>query len=171
MTDRSLSRSPYYLVFLTILSTSLLLAPARGQNLIWGVKSLDPVSQPPATLFNFTTTGSFTSVGVVTLDGAQIDVDGLAMDNQLRLYGFKVTYPTTGSQLLLIDKTNANAVPIGPVHAGRDIRGATFDHQGRLLALDTAQAELLQIDPLGQDAAQIVAQRVQDQDRRWALLL
>ena len=148
----------FRLAFLAILSSSLLWSPVHGQNLIWGVKSHDPLSQPPATLFSFTTTGAFSNVGVVKLDNTQIDVDGLAMNSQLQLYGFKVTYPAVSSQLILIDKTTANATAVGPVLTDRDIRGATFDHEGRLLVLDAAQDKLLQIDPATGEILETLAQ-------------
>jgi choice-of-anchor C domain-containing protein len=114
---------------------------------IWGVKSHDPVSNPPSTLFKFSPSGGIISVATVTLNSANIDVDGLAMDNAGQLYAFIVNSSGTASQLIRIDRDTAAATVIGPVLTGRDIRGAAFDHLGRLLAIDAAQDQLLQIDP------------------------
>ena len=121
---------------------------------IYGVKSHDPVSAPPSNLFKFTPDGlTFVDIGVVTLGGSAIDVDGLALDHDDRLFGFKVSYPAASSQLIQIDKTSAQATAIGPVHTGRDFRGACFDHLGRLLVIDAQEDQLLQMDP---DTGQIL---------------
>lgn len=115
---------------------------------IWGVKSHDPVSQAPATLFRFNEDGSgFTVIGTITLDSAEIDVDGLALSAEGILYGFEVT--GTDSRLITIDKTTAQATVVGDWLTGRDIRGATFDNQGRLLTLDANEDRypLVRINP------------------------
>lgn len=114
---------------------------------VWGVKSHDPVSGPPATLFKFTPAGALSPVGTVQLNNVSIDVDGLAMDHDGQLFGFKVSYPGGQSQLIQIDPNDATATTVGPVLTDRDIRGATFDSLGRLLVIDSQHDELLSIDP------------------------
>lgn len=116
---------------------------------IWGVKSHDLVSGPPSTLFKFTPAGALSTIGIVQLNNVSIDVDGLAMDQDGQLYGFKVSYPGGQSQLIQINPSDATATAsaIGPVLSDRDIRGAAFDHLGRLLVIDSQQDELLSIDP------------------------
>jgi choice-of-anchor C domain-containing protein len=114
---------------------------------IWGVKSNDPVSSPPATLFRFQADGTFVEIGAIMLDSSNVDVDGLAIDATQGLYGFSVTTAGTSSQLLSIDKVTAQATAIGSALIERDIRGAVFDHSGRLIVIDAAQDQLLQIDP------------------------
>jgi hypothetical protein len=121
-------------------------AAAAGAE-IWGVKSHDPVSGPPATLFHFPeSAGPLTVVDVVRLAGVEVDVDGLAMDEAQNLYGFEVAGGVTSSRLLAISRTDATASAVGPVLQGRDIRGATFAPDGRLLALDAATDEILEFD-------------------------
>jgi hypothetical protein len=115
---------------------------------VWGVKSKDypAPSTAPATLFNFAEDASaFTAVGPVTLNGSQIDVDGLSLSPEGTLYGFQVGIP--GSQLIKIDKSTAAATTVGPVLSDRDIRGAVFALAGRIVALDAAQKQVVQVDP------------------------
>ncbi len=116
---------------------------------VWGVKSLWPNTElssvPPCTLFHFAEDGSeFMVVAPVTLNGDQIDVDGLAMDRSGTLYGFQVGIG--GSRLVRMDKATAEATVAGPVLANRDIRGAVCAWNGQLVALDACYAQVLAID-------------------------
>jgi choice-of-anchor C domain-containing protein len=115
---------------------------------IWGVKSHDPISQAPATLFKFNEDGTgFTTIAAITLDSIEIDVDGLVLSADDILYGFEVT--GSNSRLITIDKTTAQATVIGSWLSGRDIRGATFDDQGQLITLDSNKDRyiIVRIDP------------------------
>jgi len=113
---------------------------------VWGVKSHDPLSGPPSTLFHFDENGGgFTAVGAVTVGGTSVDVDGLAMDANEVLYGFRIE--AAYSRLIAINTSSAVATAIGPNLGGRDIRGAIFTAGGKLLAMDAALDEIFQIDP------------------------
>jgi hypothetical protein len=115
---------------------------------VWGVKSYEVPfpSGVPATLFNFAEDASaFTTVGPVKLGSSQIDVDGLALSPEGALFGFQVGIP--GSRLIKIDKSTAVATTVGPVLAGRDIRGAVFTLAGQIVALDAAQKQIVRFDP------------------------
>jgi hypothetical protein len=121
---------------------------AVGEAEVWGVKSHDPVSDPPATLFHFTTAGGpLVVIATVTLDGAAIDVDALAMDAAQTLYGFEVSLGDARSRLITIDKTNAIATAEGPYLPARDMRGAVITSGGGLLAADATANALLCVDP------------------------
>ena len=130
---------------LCVFATSLVAwAPARAE--VWGVKTHDPESGPPATLFHFAEDGSsFVAVAPVTLGGTEIDVDGLAVRTDGSLFGFQLD--AGGSRLISINPATAAAQAIGSTLAGRDIRGASFTRSGALLVLDSAQEQLLQINP------------------------
>ncbi|MGK7905561.1 MAG: PEP-CTERM sorting domain-containing protein [Hormoscilla sp.] len=104
------------------------------------------ISTTPTHLFRFAEDGSsFTDLGVVTLNGSQIDADALAISQEYGLLGFAVT--GNSSQLISIDSDTAKATALGSLLNGRDIRGATFDLTGNLWVLDAAENELLKIDP------------------------
>ncbi len=131
-------------LMLAILAIVSLCAPARGA--IWGVKSHDPITQPPVTLFHFAENGvAFNTVGVVHNGTQQIDVDGLAMSPQADLYGFEVN--SGGSTLVRISKTTASASSVGPVLPGMNIRGAVFCISGKLAALDATSNKLVCVNP------------------------
>jgi hypothetical protein len=67
------------------------------------------------------------------------------MDRQHTLYGFHVA-ADGGTALLTINLTDATAQLIGP-ELTREIRGATFSDDGRLLVVDITNSKLLEIDP------------------------
>lgn len=118
----------------------------QAQPEAFGVKTHDPVSAPPSTLFRIAANGS--SVGIiaeVTLGGAGIDVDGLALGSHETLYGFQVA--SGWSRLIIIDPATAEASVVGLPLQSREIRGAACTSAGRLLALDVAYDCLLEIDP------------------------
>ncbi|MEM8640209.1 MAG: PEP-CTERM sorting domain-containing protein [Cyanobacteria bacterium P01_G01_bin.54] len=144
----------YY--FYSILSFSLLTQlaasiffPAYG--IVFGVKSRASgglnVSSPPSVLYTFEEDGSnFSEIGILTLSGTAIDVDGLAISRDFGLIGFHVKQ--NQSQLLSIDPLTAVTTAIGDPILGREIRGATFDLQENLLTIDVTENELISIDPL-----------------------
>ena len=130
-------------VLMTVVS---ILSVGEAPAEVWGTKSRE-YDQLPATLFFFQEDGSgLTEVAPVTLAGTQIVVDGLAMMRDSTLLGFEVSGST--SRLIMIDKSFATATVIGPVLAGRDIRGAVSTADGRLITLDALQNEVVEIDPL-----------------------
>jgi hypothetical protein len=134
-----------------------------ASSLIYGVKSCGsnspgscssgtvPNSLPPTTLFSFQPSdpvSSYTNLGTLLVDGASADVDGLAM-SQGQLFSFrliKTGSATTGSSLVTIDTSTAQGTTIGSTLENRDIRGATFDSTGNLLAVDANANELLTIN-------------------------
>lgn len=112
---------------------------------IWGVKTEEPVSQPPSTLFHFAENGTdFTVVGSITLEGTPVDIDALALSRAGALVAFEIG--ETGSRLVSIDATTAEAAPIGQTLPERECRGATFADDGRLIVLDAATDEALILD-------------------------
>lgn len=118
-----------------------------GANGVWGLKTQDPISQAPTTLFHFDEIGAnFRELGRVTLAGTDIEADGLAMSPNGGLFAFQVD-AVGGSRLLALNSTSAVASVVGPVLTGRNIRGATFTLSGRLLAFDFARAELIEVNP------------------------
>lgn len=122
---------------------------------VYGVKSLSPggaeISTTPAVLFSFLDTGGpgVSVIGSVTRDSGQIDVDGLALSRTHGLLGFEMigTDASPTSRLVSIDTTSAVATSIGSAMTGRAMRGAMFDRQNRLWAVDSASNSLLRIDP------------------------
>jgi hypothetical protein len=130
---------------------SLLLAaalPGIAQATVFGLKSNDQPgpSGAPTHLFKFNEDGSgFTDLGAVKLSGTDIDADGLAISPLHGLLGFRLG--EGGSRLIGINPMTAVATSIGPVLSGRDIRGAVFDLTDTLRVLDSANNQLVQIDP------------------------
>jgi hypothetical protein len=123
-----------------------LLAAPPASALLWGVKTHDPVTGPPATLFWLDeATSAWGQVGPVTVGGVQVDTDGLAPDGSGQLFAWHCQ--AGGSTLLRLDEATAIGTPVGGPLAGRNIRGATFTLSGRLLAFDDTASELLEIDP------------------------
>jgi hypothetical protein len=60
----------------------LLLVTTSAHAIVWGIKTHDPISGPPSTLFTFTEDGgSLTVIGIITVNGVQIDADGLALSD------------------------------------------------------------------------------------------
>jgi hypothetical protein len=113
---------------------------------VWGLKTHDPVSQPPTTLFRLGEGGtSYTEIGQVRRSGSDLEADGLARSPAGELVAFQIL--SGGSQLISINPSNAVATVIGPLLSSRDIRGATFTLSGRLLAFDDAAAELVEVIP------------------------
>ena len=126
-----------------------------GANGFWGLKTHDPVSEPPTTMFWFDETGAnYRELGTVRLAGLEIEADGLAMSPRGELFAFQVN----GSRLLSLNAVTAAATAVGPVLNGRNIRGASFTLAGRLLAFDCASRELLEVNPVtGQQVGAAVA--------------
>ena len=110
------------------------------------MKSHDPVSDPPSTLFSFEATGgAFNIIGVITLGGNAIDVDALAVNADQTLFGFEVSAVSQRSRLITIDRATATATARGPYLEGREIRGATITTAGRLLVIDTVANTVVEI--------------------------
>lgn len=125
------------------------MAPGDVGALIFGVKTKEQPSGPPAELFTFWEDGSnFTRVGTITRDGHEIDVDGLAISPEYGLVGFELPSSYEYSRLIAIDPETAEATVIGPSLFNRQIRGAAFDAHGNLWALDASNSTLLNIDPV-----------------------
>ncbi len=144
-------RRPYVHIAMAL---SLLSGPAMAGT-IYGVKSLAPggseLSVPPAILFSFLDTGSpsVAAIGFLTRDSALIDVDGLALSRTHGLLGFQMigNNAAPASTLVSINTASAAATAIGSTMTGRAVRGAMFDRQNRLWALDSVADTLLRIDP------------------------
>lgn len=114
--------------------------------MIWGLKTHDPISQPPTTLFRFGEAGAdYVEVGRLKVGSQDIEADALAMSPQGALVAFWLT--GGGSQLISVNPADAVATPIGPVLPNRNLRGATFLLSGRLIAFDSNAAELIEVDP------------------------
>ncbi len=123
-----------------------LAACGRGHCAIWGIKSHDPTTAPPVTLFHFADNGTaFNSVGVVKLGGQEIDVDGLAMTPGADLFAFKVT--GASSTMVKISNSTGTAYGPGPELPGVDIRGAVFCLSGKLACLDALGNRMVFVDP------------------------
>lgn len=132
---------------LTATEISRLALGLPGANGFWGIKTHDPLSQAPTTMFWFDENGAnYRELPRVTLSGTEIEADGLAMSPKGELFAFQVN-TSGGSRLLWLNPTNAVATVIGSVLAGRDIRGAVFTLSGRLLAFDCAAHALIEVDP------------------------
>lgn len=146
--------------WLGLLAAALAGAPAAS-GITYGLKSQDYYNTPagqfsgsPTHLFRFREDGSqFTDLGQVSLGGAGIDADGLAISPQWGLMGFQLTERNDANdvprdaRLVAIDPGTAAASPVGSWLAGRDVRGAVFDLADRLWALDARNDELLRVDP------------------------
>ncbi len=90
----------------------------------------------------------------VTLAGAGVFADGLALTTDGRLFAFvngdtDLSSPTgTGSaQLISIDPATAVATPIGSPLPATSINAAAFSMEDRLYAINVAQDLLLEVDP------------------------
>ncbi len=133
-------------IFLVVMCACMWCAPMTAARSIYGVKSApgDP-SSAPGYLFACREDGTQMSlVGLLTVAGAPVDIDGLAMNASDELFGFELT--PTGSRLVSIDRETAAATRIGTQLAGRTIRGGAFDTSGALWALDVNAGRLLTID-------------------------
>lgn len=116
-----------------------------AQAQVWGLKTHDPVSQPPSTLFSVDpATCTAETIAAVTLNGQQIHVDALAMGFAGELFGFQLD---TGSRLIEIDPLTATATVIGAWLPDTQIRGACMRLGGTLLVHDEQAGVLLDIDP------------------------
>jgi hypothetical protein len=101
-------------------------------------------------------TGAWGQVAAVTVNGVQVDADGLAMNEGGQLFAWRCQ--AAGSTLLQIHPTTAVGTPVGTLLAGRNIRGATFTLAGRLLVFDNSSSSLLEIDPTsGEPVGEAVA--------------
>ena len=117
-------------------------------DLIYGVKTFGTGtidSAPPARLFCFQAGDAVvTDIGAIVEGSNQIDVDGLAYNVNVGLFGFRLS--GGNSSLVSIDGSSAQANAVGATLAGRSIRGATFDGDGNLWAVDVNQSEMFRVD-------------------------
>lgn len=148
---------PKFTPLLGTLASFGLASPANAT--VYGIKSTAPhvavASSAPAHLFQVEEDGSnFVDHGPITLNGAQIDVDGLAIHHD-RLLAWQIGGGL--STLLELDPTSAVATAIGAPIAG-DIRGGvSFDLMGGLWVADAANDRLFTVDPTtGQPAGPFV---------------
>jgi len=143
----SLDEVRLYSRALTATEVARLALNLPGANGIWGLKTHDPVSEPPTTLFWLDDSGANPrQLANVTLAGQTIEADDLAMSPNGVLFAFQINAPG-GSRLLTLDSTSGIATAVGPVLSGRNIRGATFTLSGRLIAFDYTASELVTVDP------------------------
>ncbi len=147
-------------VVITMFLAGLGMGPqAHGEEMVFGLKSQGsgpvvgevPNSMTPVRLYSFAPDGSqFADLGLVQRGGENIDADALASSPAHGLIGFEITHDPAGaataSAMISIDPTTAVATVVGTPLAG-NIRGATFDANGVLWAVDADSNELLQIDP------------------------
>jgi hypothetical protein len=132
-------------IFLISWILILLMSSSSTQATIWGVKTNSPFSDPPATLFHFEEDGSaIQTVGVITVEGNQVEVDGLAVDVGGNLFGFVAG--DASSLLISIDPVTAVGTGLGYV-SGRIVRGAAFGPSGELMAIDTNESAIVEVDP------------------------
>lgn len=120
-----------------LICTSVLALATLGQagTIVYGLKSRAVSPGPsgsPTHLFRFDgTTGGLVDVGAVTLNGAQVDADGLAWTGS-NLVGFVLE--TGGSRLVSIDRSTAVATSLA-FYSGVVMRGATY-RAGSIYGLD-----------------------------------
>ncbi len=140
------SWGPVGLVLVMVLSAAAVASAGVGVPPVWGLKSKDPLSEPPCTLYSFSPVGGpFVSHGQVTLATVPIDVDGLAVAGDGTLYGFQVEGGQ--SRLVTLDPSTAYATVVGPYLSDTDLRGAAFTDTGRLVVLDAAADAVRAVDP------------------------
>ncbi len=131
-----------------LLFTALALSGLVDAQSYWGTKArwgvAPNISHLPVVLFNYVygDTG-INVIDTIHRDGVQIDVDALACHPVLGLVAWEVT--PSGSQMVLLDSTLATAQNLGPLLSGRQVRGACYDREQHLFALDHASDELLTI--------------------------
>ena len=127
---------------------------------VFGVRSLGQTgacSGPQcnsSALFSFIPGGAsqcFRQTGLVTLSGSRIDLDAVAVSPNYGVLAFELlhdpaTGAVTGSRLVALTYQTAIANAVGPVLAGRAVRGAAFVGDN-LYALDTNTNSLLQVSP------------------------
>ncbi len=110
-------------------------------------------SRDPTTLYSFVPGASeVTDHGIVRVGLGRADVDGLAFSPVHGLLAFELVDSDqgspSGSRLVHIAPIGAGATALGGVLPGRNIRGAAFDAEGQLWAVDANADELLIIDPV-----------------------
>jgi hypothetical protein len=125
----------------------LLVMSSQAQS-YWGTKArwgIPPaISHLPVSLFHYQYGAGFVEVvDTVRRDGLEIDVDALACVPTVGLVAWEVT--PTGSQMVLLDSTTAVATNFGAFLSGTQIRGACFDREQDILALDHLNDALLRI--------------------------
>jgi hypothetical protein len=103
-------------------------------------------SQLPTHLYVFDMNGTVLIDRMpVNIAGVNIEADGLSQSETLGLRAFRVE--AAGSTLISINPDTAAATVLGPLLPGRRIRGACFDLNGNLLAIDSVNNDLIRVDP------------------------
>ncbi len=95
-------------------------------------------------LFRLNLDGSgFADLGAIQLGGVEAEFDALAVSGGGQLLAFQIM--PAGSRLSAIDLQQGTAAWLSPPLFGREIRGATFDGNNNLWAIDAAANELLNV--------------------------
>jgi hypothetical protein len=131
-----------------LLFTALAFSGLANAQTYWGTKSrwgvAPSISHLPVVLFKYAYGDSGIDViDTIHRDGVEIDVDALACHPVLGLVAWEVT--PSGSQMVLLDSMLATAQNLGPYMAGRQVRGACYDREQNIFALDHGYDELLTI--------------------------
>jgi hypothetical protein len=132
----------------TVLAVIVAIMSGTASATVYGLKSAADCcdSQAPTYLFKFDENGGGVSgVRQVKVGTASVDADGLAVSPSLGLYAFQLS--TNTSRLLKLNESTGAATQVGPALSSRLIRGALFDQNDRLLAIDAAQNQLIEINP------------------------
>ncbi len=133
---------------IALLSLIMLFVPwSLTHAAVYGLKSAadSTDSVAPTVLFRVGETGGVSGVKSVKVGTANTDSDGLAISPTLGLYAFRLV--SGGSRLIKIDPSTGAATQIGDLMSGRSIRGAVFDKDNRLLALDNGTDSLIVVNP------------------------
>ena len=137
------------LIAVCILLAFCMFYPSSAKATVFGLKSQAGGtygSIAPTHLFSFAENGSNFIDSALTLNGYNMDADGLAFSYDYGLLAFSLS--VTGSTLISIDPATAEASILGSELNGIRIRGATFDQSGRLIVLDALNNKLLEINPV-----------------------
>jgi len=131
-----------------------LAAAQNGSATVWGIRSTagsaPDFSTAPVELFSINEDGSsYTDHGNLfnATAGTDTDFDALAISPSLGLMAFEIIGDGASSRLTSINTASVTATAVGPSLAGREIRGAGFDVNNQLWAVDFTSAELLRINP------------------------
>ena len=125
----------------------------KAEDRIYGLKSQNGgggAVGTPTHLFSFLPDGSdLIDHGRIQVDGTDIFfADGLALSHVYGLVAFEREQTTTDTRLIRIDPISAAAEPLGVFTSTLEgVRGAVFDRDEVLWAVDATTDELVRIDP------------------------
>src|SRR5690606_26958935 len=101
----------------------------------------------PTHLFRFDLDGTnFVDLGPPLIDGIAGDLDGIAASPNYGLQAFLRF--SGGSRLVQIDVNAVTAEVLGPPIFSSDLRGATFDQNEKLWAVDMFNDALVKVSPV-----------------------